>query len=101
MRIMIVSVCIAASLALAQAQHAASTAAPTGSSPSWDAKAAAGYMDARQTWWMSWPSAARDHDTACVSCHTALPYALARPALRAPLGEREPSPPERQMLEYV
>jgi squalene-hopene/tetraprenyl-beta-curcumene cyclase len=67
----------------------------------WDAKAAAAYLDGRQAWWMTWPTAARDHDTACVSCHTALPYALARPALRLPLGEHEASAPERKMLEQV
>jgi squalene-hopene/tetraprenyl-beta-curcumene cyclase len=58
-------------------------------------------MDSRQSWWLTWPNAARDHDTACVSCHTALPYALARPALRGPLAEREASAPERKMLEQV
>jgi len=68
---------------------------------SWNAQAAAAYLDARQAWWMSWPNAARDHDTSCVSCHTALPYALARPTLRAPLAEHEPSPTERQMMQHV
>jgi len=94
MKTLIFAVCLVAGLGVARAQHVAS-------SPSWDPKAAAGYMDARQSWWMGWANAARDHDTACVSCHTALPYALARPALRAPLGEREMSPPERKMLEQV
>ena len=32
---------------------------------------------------MAWPAAARDHGTFCISCHTAMPYALARPALGA------------------
>jgi squalene-hopene/tetraprenyl-beta-curcumene cyclase len=94
MRTFIFAVFLVASLGIARAQHVAS-------SPSWDPKAAAGYMDARQAWWMTWPNAARDHDTACVSCHTALPYALARPALRTPLAEREASAPERKMLEFV
>jgi squalene-hopene/tetraprenyl-beta-curcumene cyclase len=40
---------------------------------SWDQKAAAAYLDRRQEWWMSWPKAQRDHDTFCVSCHTAVP----------------------------
>ena len=43
---------------------------------SWDPKAAAAYLDRRQSWWMSWPRAQRDHETFCVSCHTAVPYAL-------------------------
>jgi squalene-hopene/tetraprenyl-beta-curcumene cyclase len=94
MRTFIFASCLLAGLAVAQAQHLASSA-------TWDPKAAAGYMDSRQSWWMTWPNAARDHDTACVSCHTALPYALARPALRGPLAEREASAPERKMLEQV
>lgn len=54
---------------------------------SWDPKAAAGYLDARAAWWATWPNAARDHGTFCISCHTASTYALARPALRGSLGE--------------
>ena len=53
----------------------------------WDARAAAAYLDQRQSSWESWPKAARDHGTVCVSCHTALPYALARPELRRLLHE--------------
>jgi squalene-hopene/tetraprenyl-beta-curcumene cyclase len=67
----------------------------------WNARAAAAYLDARQAWWQQWPNAARDHDTACVSCHTALPYALARPALRRALGEHDLAAPERTMLGNV
>jgi squalene-hopene/tetraprenyl-beta-curcumene cyclase len=52
-------------------------------------------------WWLRWPNAARDHSTACVSCHTALPYALARPALRSALGEHDAAAPERTMLEHI
>jgi squalene-hopene/tetraprenyl-beta-curcumene cyclase len=50
---------------------------------------------------MAWPPATRDHGTFCISCHTALPYALARPALRAALGEEAPSQNERRLLESV
>jgi squalene-hopene/tetraprenyl-beta-curcumene cyclase len=67
----------------------------------WDMRAAAAYLDARQTWWSAWPTAARDHQTACVSCHTALPYALARPSLRAALRENEPTSPERKLIDDV
>jgi squalene-hopene/tetraprenyl-beta-curcumene cyclase len=74
---------------------------PGPSKSSWNAKAAATYLDGRQAWWMAWPTAARDHDTPCVSCHTALPYALARPRLRSVLGETEISPTERLMVEHV
>lgn len=70
-------------------------------SSSWNPKAAAAYLDRRESWWMAWPPAARDHGTFCVSCHTALPYALARPALRAALGEEAPSQNESRLLESV
>jgi len=70
-------------------------------SAAWDAKAAASYLDARQAWWRSWPNAARDHDTVCVSCHSALPYALARPALHSRLNESGPSANESQLLADV
>ena len=50
-------------------------------------RAAAAYLDARAEWWAAWPNAARDRGTFCISCHTTLPYALARPSMRATLGE--------------
>jgi squalene-hopene/tetraprenyl-beta-curcumene cyclase len=53
----------------------------------WDKAAAANYLDERAEWWTNWSGAARDRETACVSCHTTLPYALARPRLRASLDE--------------
>jgi squalene-hopene/tetraprenyl-beta-curcumene cyclase len=68
---------------------------------SWDPKAAAAYLDQRAGWWMEWPKAARDHETFCVSCHTALPYALSRPALRQGLAEQAPSATERRLLDNV
>jgi len=68
---------------------------------SWDQKSAAAYLDQRASWWMDWPKAARDHETFCVSCHTAVPYALSRSALRKPLGEATPSANERRLLDNV
>lgn len=67
----------------------------------WSAKSAASYLDGRMEWWMSWKSAARDHDTFCVSCHTVAPYAVGRPALRSALGEQEPSAAERKLIDNV
>ncbi len=88
---------IAASLFAADGppKAAASTAA------GWSAQAAAAYLDQRLDWWMTWPVAARDHDTFCVSCHTAAPYGLARPVLGAALGEQTPSAPEQNLLDNV
>jgi squalene-hopene/tetraprenyl-beta-curcumene cyclase len=68
---------------------------------SWDEKAAAAYLDQRAGWWMGWQRAARDHDTFCVSCHTAVPYAMSRPALRTVLAEQGPSANERRLLDNV
>jgi hypothetical protein len=68
---------------------------------SWDKAAAAKYLDDRQVWWQEWPHSQKDHGTVCVSCHTQVPYALARPLLRAPLGEQKVSDPERAMLDSI
>ncbi len=67
----------------------------------WDPKAAAAYLDRRMQWWIGWRTASRDHGTFCFSCHTGVPYALARPALRATLGEATPASPERQLMDDV
>jgi squalene-hopene/tetraprenyl-beta-curcumene cyclase len=67
----------------------------------WDPKAAAEYLDRREIIWMEWPGAARDHGTFCVSCHTAMPYALSRPLLRTALGEQDLSVNERSLLDNV
>jgi squalene-hopene/tetraprenyl-beta-curcumene cyclase len=74
----------------------AGTAAQT-----WDKAAAAKYLDSRQVWWQDWPHAQKDHGTVCVSCHTQVPYALARPTLRGALGESKISVPERAMLDSI
>jgi squalene-hopene/tetraprenyl-beta-curcumene cyclase len=87
--------CLAATLAAARSQT--SHAPP----PSWNSRTAAAYLDRRMDWWLHWPNAARDHATACVSCHTAVPYALARPALRTVLGDRDLAEPERTLLANV
>lgn len=86
---------------LASAALMPRTPAEAAGPDSWNARSAAAYMDARQAWWRSWPSAARDHETVCVSCHSALPYALARPALHAALNEQGPSPNESKLLDDV
>ena len=68
---------------------------------SWDPKSAANYLDSRAQWWSTWPNAARDHQTFCISCHTALPYAAARASLRTALGEKSPAPVEQKMVDNV
>jgi squalene-hopene/tetraprenyl-beta-curcumene cyclase len=75
--------------------------APLAQAASWNAAAAGTYLDARQTWWQGWSKSQRDHDTACVSCHTVLSYALGRPALRAHLNDDQESAPEQKMLGFI
>ena len=79
------------------------TAAPADDPPaaSWNPRAAAAALDARATWWTTWPSAQRDRGTFCVSCHTTATYAVARPALRRALGETAPSAAETKIAENV
>jgi len=105
---LVVGICAASwskgGAAAANCQEAATThpdKPETKTSNSWDAKAAAAYLDRRQLWWMEWPRAQRDHETFCVSCHTAVPYALSRSALRTALAEQAASPNERRLLDSV
>lgn len=81
------------------APAASSTSAAT--MPAWSPAEAAAYLDKRSTWWISWPTAARDHGTFCVSCHTATPFSLGRAALRGALGEAGTSPNEQKVLDSV
>jgi len=67
----------------------------------WNAKAAGAYLDQRAGWWMGWSKAQRDHETFCISCHTAVPYAMARARLRGSLGEQGASPAEQRLIENV
>src|SRR5580700_7997221 len=67
----------------------------------WSPAKAAAYLGKRSTWWISWPSSARDHGTFCVSCHTATPFSLGRAALRGALGEAGTSPNEQKVLDSV
>src|SRR5437762_13040853 len=67
----------------------------------WNSRSAAAYLDQRLSWWTTWQNAERDHGTFCISCHTALPYALGRPALRAALTEQGPSARQRRLLAHV
>jgi squalene-hopene/tetraprenyl-beta-curcumene cyclase len=87
------------SLSSGCSQPASHNAAPDAAS--WSPQAAAVYLDQRESEWEAWPVAARDHGTFCVSCHTAMPYALSRPALRAELGQERLSVDESELLENV
>lgn len=68
---------------------------------SWNHRAAAAYLDERETTWMTYPHAARDRGTFCVSCHTAMPYALSRQAIDMAYGASAPSLDERKLIDNV
>ena len=67
----------------------------------WSPAAARTYLDKREVWWQGWDVSQRDHNTVCISCHSALPYALARPTLRRDLKEDGASAPEQFLLAGV
>ena len=88
-------------LALSLVSAASAASLKPADAPVWNRDAAAKYLDARQQWWMTWPKAQRDHGTACVSCHTALPYAMARPGLHDLQSVQPLTPQEHLMLGYI
>jgi len=67
----------------------------------WDRVSAASYLDQREIWWQQWPRAQKDHGTVCISCHTNVPYAMARPGLQRELAETAEPAPEKAMLDSV
>ena len=81
----------------AKAADKASPASPAG----WDRQAAARYLDSREVWWQGWDRAQKDHGTLCISCHTQMPYGLARPALRISLHEESSTATEQTMLQSI
>src|SRR6266571_7866071 len=61
----------------------------------WNLEEARKYLDERQTAWFTFSSADRGEGetrTSCVSCHTVLPYAMARPVLRKLVGAETATP---------
>jgi hypothetical protein len=90
-----------AAIAYAASPAGAADDTATTSPSTWNQAAAAHYLDSREIWWQSWPSAERDHKTVCVSCHTVVPYALSRSSLRPALGEDAPTEQERILLNNV
>jgi squalene-hopene/tetraprenyl-beta-curcumene cyclase len=64
-----------------------------GGTAGWGPGAAGRHLDERQNAWSGHAN--------CVSCHSGLPYALARPALRKLLGTRTPAEPEAKLLARI
>jgi squalene-hopene/tetraprenyl-beta-curcumene cyclase len=70
----------------------------------WDQARAAQYLDRRGENWFKFSSAKRGDGASasqCVSCHSLLPYALARPVLRRLSNEKSPTVWETKILEQT
>lgn len=67
----------------------------------WDRSAAATYLDDRIDMWFANATKLRtgEEKTTCVSCHSSLPYALARPALRRALHATAPTAQEARLVD--
>jgi squalene-hopene/tetraprenyl-beta-curcumene cyclase len=100
-RVMLASLVVGVGASASNVEAAPASNVEKDSAVSWDRATAAHYLDSREIWWQMWPKAQYSHDTTCVSCHTVLPYALARPALRQQMGEQDLAGPERIMFNNV
>ena len=70
----------------------------------WDTTMAGEYLDRRGEAWFNFDSAHRGQGSStssCVSCHSLLPYALARPVLRRLSNENVPTKLETKILEQT
>jgi hypothetical protein len=67
----------------------------------WDREGAARYLDERMQAWFDNAKKLRtgEAQTICVSCHTTVPYILARPALRKAMNVSAFTPQEMRLLE--
>jgi len=94
---------IALAAALLMASLSVGASAPGDDPAAWDKAAAARYLDARMdVWWQkAKPLKSGETTTKCLSCHTAIPYALARPALRKAMGVTAATAHETTILETV
>lgn len=72
-----------------------------GAARGWDPSAAAAYLDARMDMWFANGTKLKTGaaQTACVSCHAGLAYALSRPVLRRVLHADTPAPQEARLLD--
>ena len=84
--------------------YAASALGGENTPETWDRTKAGQYLDRRGEAWFNFDSAHRGQGsskTTCVSCHSLLPFALARPALRRLSDEKLPTKLETRLLEQT
>jgi squalene-hopene/tetraprenyl-beta-curcumene cyclase len=73
-------------------------------SSDWQPDKAAKYLDEREKTWFAFSSANRGEgatQTTCLSCHSVLGYALARPVLRRYSGVETPTEQEKKILDQT
>jgi len=92
--------------AIAPGEQVLAQATPHPSQPSnaeggWNMQAAARYLDDRMDLWFQKAKKLRTGQgkTSCVSCHTVVPYTLARPLLRSATGVSKPTAQELTLLD--
>jgi squalene-hopene/tetraprenyl-beta-curcumene cyclase len=75
--------------------------AQTPATSAWDPAAAAAYLDARMDAWFANGTKLKtgDTQTACVSCHAGLAYALSRPVLRRVMHVDTPPAQEARLID--
>ncbi|HJZ69263.1 MAG TPA: hypothetical protein VKF81_14160 [Blastocatellia bacterium] len=83
---------------------AARRAAPQTNRPvsgDWDREGAAKYLDDRMDIWFANAKKLQtgQSETSCVSCHTTVPYVMARPVLRAAMRVNTATPQELRLIE--
>jgi hypothetical protein len=82
--------------------EAKAQAIPDGES-GWDREAAARYLDDRINLWFERATELKTGQgkTSCISCHTVVPYLLARPALRKAMQIGYPTPQEVKLFKEM
>lgn len=88
-------------LACLAAIRVSSAQEPIAPSSDWNRAAAAAYLDYRMDEWFARGDKLRTGEgrTTCVSCHTVIPYALARPALRQAMRVATPTVQEARLAD--
>ena len=88
-------------LAVARVSPAQGTALPAAATSRWNREAAAAYLDERMDEWFARGEKLQTGagETTCVSCHTVIPYALARPALRRAMHVDAQTPQEARLAD--
>jgi squalene-hopene/tetraprenyl-beta-curcumene cyclase len=95
------SIGLAGVVILAVQSHQSARASDTVIQRTWSKTAASQYITERAQWWLGWSGSARGQGTACISCHTSLPIALAQPALGKEMGEPTEGAVEKALIDDV